>query len=124
MASDIDIGMLTEAINEKLDRDLANTAIPIRSIKTFQKPTAANGYTYYILYDDKWVEQGGINGAATTTLPIEMADTAYCIVFGNKSGQYEQLRITGKTNTSFSAQNADGGGAITFDCQVCGLAAN
>lgn len=53
----------------------------------FQEPTAANDYTWYRLYADGWVEQGGCydNGSAVTdfsvtiTLPVEMRDARYSV---------------------------------------------
>ena len=48
----------------------------------FQAPTAENNYTWYRKYADGWVEQGGIGTSSTTiNLPVEMADTNYCILF-------------------------------------------
>lgn len=52
----------------------------------FQRPTAANSYTWYRLYSDGWVEQGGVlehyqsGGSANNkviTLLVKMADTNY-----------------------------------------------
>ena len=47
----------------------------------FQAPTSTNNYTWFRLYADGWVEQGGKTTSATSTvtLPIEMADTNYHI---------------------------------------------
>lgn len=47
-----------------------------------QKPTADNNYTWYNLYSDGWVEQGGYKtistgGSGTVSLSITMADTNY-----------------------------------------------
>ena len=55
------------------------------NIIAFQEPTALNNYTWYRLYADGWVEQGGNydNGSlaadfnTTVTFPIEMANTRY-----------------------------------------------
>lgn len=47
----------------------------------FQAPTAQNNYTWYRLYADGWVEQGGIatngSGDMTVSLPVEMANIYY-----------------------------------------------
>ena len=54
----------------------------------FQEPTAANNYTWYRLYADGWVEQGGTTSNFTNTaaytsdnkvvsLPVAMANTKY-----------------------------------------------
>ena len=54
---------------------------------SFQKPTAANNYTWYRKYADGWVEQGGIDegytqgggGSRTISLLIPMQDNFYNI---------------------------------------------
>ena len=47
-----------------------------------QEPTAANNYTWYRLYNDGWVEQGGRSTGLdrTITLPITMSDANYVII--------------------------------------------
>lgn len=95
----------------------------IPTIVAEQKPTSNNGYTWFKKYSSGWVEQGGTNGAATVNLLIPMSDNNYTLVTGNKSTQYEQLAVVGKTTTSFTAKNANGGGVISFDWLVCGMAA-
>lgn len=76
-----------------------------------QKLTADNNYTWYNLYADGWVEQGGIQSGNTTiingregslgtiSLPIEMLDTSYVAI-----SQCEDLYCipmgTDKTNTT------------------------
>ena len=50
----------------------------MRQVVEIQEPTAQNNYTWYRLYDDGWVEQGGIVRAnVMTSFPIQMADTNY-----------------------------------------------
>ena len=56
---------------------------PSHRVIEFQKPTAENNYTWYRLYDDGWVEQGGTTeGTSTITvnLPITMLDENYFIL--------------------------------------------
>lgn len=55
-----------------------------RHIVQEQYPTVDNSYTWYRLYNDGWVEQGGIVGSTGTTnqdyrivLPVQMDSTAY-----------------------------------------------
>lgn len=55
-------------------------------IKT-QKPTAENNYTWYKLYADGWVEQGGKTSTSTVPFPIIMADTNYTFVRTNGAGR-------------------------------------
>ena len=60
-----------------------------------QLPTADNNYTWYNLYSDGWVEQGGrLTGTAsagfnTVTLPVEMQDNNYTASATNISGYAE-----------------------------------
>lgn len=46
-----------------------------------QKPTGANNYSWYRIYADGWVEQGGTSTSdgQTVTFPIQMANTEYFI---------------------------------------------
>ena len=78
--ADINIGAITEALNDKSDRDLRNvdTTAKADAVIDYQEPTADNGYTWYRKYKSGWVEQGGCllnaaTGAHTITIPIEMA---------------------------------------------------
>ena len=93
---DINIGAITEALNDKSDRDLRNidNIAGADAVIDYQEPTADNGYTWYRKYKSGWVEQGGVSEGLNTvvTLPIEMADTNYTLIC---SGVYEP-----RTNTS------------------------
>ena len=91
-----------------------------------QKPTVDNDYTWYNVYADGWVEQGGtVNGGTsqTATFPVEMADTKYTIAYGNRSGTYEQVRTATRTTTSITIKNANNAGTVSTDWQVSGYAA-
>ena len=113
-----EIGEITEALNNKVDKGF--------DIIEFQEPTAANNYTWYKKYRNGWVEQGGnVNGGTsmTATFPIEMADTHYTVAYGNISGTYEQVRTNTKTTTSINIKNSSGGGTVSTDWQVSGMAA-
>lgn len=59
--SDINIGAITEALNDKTDRDLMNvdTGVGADAVIEYQMPTAENNYTWYRKYKSGWVEQGG-----------------------------------------------------------------
>lgn len=66
-----------------------------------QKPTADNNYTWYNVYADGWVEQGGIianltDEIARIVFPIIMADVNYTILAGqyvdNPNSQYWYVR--------------------------------
>ena len=126
---DIDFGQLSEALNDKSDRDLRNVDITAKAdaVIDFQLPTAENGYTWYRKYKSGWVEQGGnVEGGTsqTATFPIEMADTNYTVAYGNISGTYEQVRTNTKTTTTITIKNANSGGTVSTDWQVSGLSAN
>lgn len=82
--ADIDFGQITEALNDKSDRDLRNvdTTAKADAVIDYQEPTAANNYTWYRKYKSGWVEQGGSgtwseNTEITITLPIPMKDNTY-----------------------------------------------
>lgn len=85
MSEDINIGVITEALNNKVD--LPNPTVPqdaVDYVVEMQRPTAENNYTWYRKYKSGWVEQGGYIAANGTTydnyaitLPVLMADTHY-----------------------------------------------
>ena len=84
--ADINIGAITESLNNKSDRDLKNTDISsgADAVIEYQVPTAENNYTWYRKYASGWVEQGGYIASTSAsssnvliTLPVEMADTNY-----------------------------------------------
>lgn len=81
--SDINIGQISEALNDKMDRDAHNVQSPSAVVIEKQDPTAENNYTWYRKYSDGWVEQGGQfnNSARSTTinLPVAMANTNYYV---------------------------------------------
>lgn len=100
-----------------------------------QEPTAQNNYTWYRLYNDGFVEQGGINTTAndttvTITLPITMSNANYvalktCItdnsfLLGNIS--FRTFAVAAQTTTSFQTfanQHSTGG----FSWHVSGQSA-
>ena len=81
--SGINIGAISEALNDKTDRDLRNVDMTAKAdaIIDYQEPTSANSYTWYRKYKSGWVEQGGyIEGSANptvVTLPLAMGNTNY-----------------------------------------------
>ena len=74
-----------------------------------QKPTEDNNYTWYNVYSDGWVEQGGnatvANAGTGFTLPIEMSDANYTIVGGKHGDDTDGIgfNITPSTTTQFVA---------------------
>lgn len=128
--ADIDFGQLSEALNDKSDRDLRNvdTTAKADAVIDYQEPTAENNYTWYRKYKSGWVEQGGVEIASGSmiTLPIAMANTKYTVqttpTWGtaNSSGTRGMCSYL-KTTTSFNAQQDSNSGS--FDWQVSGMAA-
>ena len=90
-----------------------------------QDATASNNYTWYRLYNDGWVEQGGeaiitANGNILT-LPVEMANTNY-VVFSITMQNVNALnRCYSRTTTTISM--ATSGGNNTSSWQVSGQSA-
>lgn len=91
----INVGKLTEEVN----------TLKAHEVIAFQAPTADNGYTWYRLYADGWVEQGGITTSGSivqsVVLPIMMADTNYTIsVIGTSSSSNNNVSVVGYENVS------------------------
>ena len=134
--ADIDFGQLSEALNDKADRDMMNvdTAGGADAVVEYQEPTSANNYTWYRKYKSGWVEQGGqgIASSNTTTvpLPIEMADTKYTatggiIYSGTSTGTVGFQFVKNTTSIIIGARwNGAFNNGISIDWQVSGMAAN
>ena len=77
--AEINVGQISEALNNKADLDLNNTQPLADYVVEYQRPTADNNYTWYRLYKSGWVEQGGFLPANTSsiTLPVAMSDANY-----------------------------------------------
>lgn len=77
--ADINVGAISEALNNKADRNLLNTTDNVDIVVESQLPTSANGYTWYRKYKSGWCEQGGTKtvGIKTITLPIVMKNNGY-----------------------------------------------
>lgn len=84
--TDINIGAITESLNNKSDRDLRNTDASSGgdAVIEYQIPNADNNYTWYRKYASGWVEQGGYIASSagsssnvSIVLLVEMADTNY-----------------------------------------------
>lgn len=122
--SDINIGAILEALNNKADAG--------HQVVAFQAPTAQNNYTWYRLYADGWVEQGGRTATnisqATITLPVEMADTEYSVIATTRSnsigsGGFDRAPGSGAlTTTDFKLEMAANANYFSI-WQVSGMAA-
>lgn len=116
--TDINIGAITEALNDKSDRDLRNvdTTAKADAVIDYQEPTAGNDYTWYRKYKSGWVEQGGLDtipsrtgsGGQTkaVTFPVKMSDSNYTAQISFQSGGAYfancQLTTSTKTQTGMS----------------------
>ena len=125
----INVGKLTEEVN----------TLKAHEVIAFQAPTADNGYTWYRLYADGWVEQGGIattNGSNATpiTLPVEMVDANYVPFIqgmtqsdGYANAGWQVMPVgtatSPKTTTQFYAQGSITGYNLGFGWHVEGMAA-
>jgi hypothetical protein len=98
----------------------------------FQKPTAANNYTWYRKYASGWVEQGGVsqvttNGLSTTiTMPVEMLDTNYTLTVAKWGADTGNVGFNAEpyTTTQFKAGVAYTSNLTrSFSWQVSGMAA-
>ena len=130
--ADIDFGQLSEALNDKSDRDLRNvdTTAKADAVIDYQEPTADNGYTWYRKYKSGWIEQGGVlsqtGGTRSVSFPVEMADTNYTLIRTQNQTSGIQSNYPGwtsgtesRTTTGFT-YNA----TATSVWQVSGMAAN
>ena len=129
--TDINVGAISEALNDKADRDLQNvdTVGGADAVIEYQLPTAANNYTWYRKYASGWVEQGGIasgitSSYATKTLPVEMSDTNYTFICNtSESFSGNQYAVGNPTSTTEFQIKYSGTGTATCSWQVSGMAA-
>lgn len=126
--SDINIGALSEAINDKMDRDLNNRSTDSGLRKLVE--SYVNGTSWYKIFDEiqsdgtvkKWCEQGGRTtsysgaGYETITLLKPMADVNYTLLNCNNSaaarGDQRDAYIISTTQIGVGYDNSQSGGAI------------
>lgn len=98
-----------------------------------QDPTAANNYTWYRLYNDGWIEQGGVvpmtspYGLKTVVFPAAMSSTDFTVSFSIRNTStstdnitYRQGSVWNLTTTSFDCYDDD---ILAKHWQVSGYAA-
>lgn len=130
---DIDFGQMSEALNNKTDRDMRNvdTTAKADAVIDYQEPTAENNYTWYRKYKSGWVEQGGAFATVNTNyhretvvLPIEMSNTSYtCNVSCASTGSAYMTLIETKSTTGFIMYNVINNVAYSATWFVAGMAA-
>ena len=130
-------GLNASLFNGKVDLDGSNATFA--HIIDFQEPTANNSYTWYIKYSNGFVIQGGrtthANGAGASdliTLPIEFANTGYCVLpaSGRTDGVADASKgvgfsIVGTTSFYATMYTPSGWGSqsTTFSWVAFGMAA-
>ena len=128
--AEINIGQLSEALNDKSDRDLRNvdTTAKADAVIDYQEPTSANNYTWYRKYKSGWVEQGGTITATgsytTTTFPVAFSNnkyTLFAVNHHNTTSAWSNRFGYDKTATGFTWV-ADSN--VTEDWRAEGMAAN
>lgn len=85
-------------------------------VVSFQRPTAANNYTWFRLYKSGWIEQGGLPATTSTIVfPKEMLDLYYWsdvhVIANTSNGIAFSTRGYNMTTTGFSYNN----GAVSTD---------
>lgn len=114
------------------DGDGVNKHLGRVLIKT-QEPTAENNYTWYNLYNDGWVEQGGCVTTSSTagaanevTFSIEMRDTSYSatgsrvVRVTSGTGYQTTVAFSVYTTTTMKAHSV---ASVTIAWRVCGYSA-
>lgn len=131
--ADINIGAISEALNNKVDLPIGDSQDGIDFVVDWQNPTTQNNYTWYRKYKSGWVEQGGqrvaSNGTTTVSLPIEMANTYYTatggiIYTGASTGTVGFQFVKNTTSIVIAARwNGAFNDGLAVDWQVSGMAA-
>lgn len=86
----------------------------------FQAPTAANNYTWYRLYADGWVEQGGIinpptgDTTQTVTFPVPFADTNYTLFGSIKNAATTATMWDGHQGSSWATKTTTSFTRLTY----------
>ena len=82
--------------------------------------TYKNGSSWYRLYSDKWIEQGGlVSTNSTATFLKSFSDTNYTLTLGRLASYYECEGITSRDENGFYVTNGKG---FTYQCcwYACG----
>ena len=122
--ADINVGAISEALNNKADRDFNNTDIQSRfdnkaninlsnipSAYDYVVQTYKNGSSWYREYKSGWVEQGGaiVGANPTVTLLVAMNSAVYYVSVSGVN-QYAGERqicvnVESRTTSSFYVNN-------------------
>ena len=87
----------------------------------FQEPTAANGYTWYRLYADGWVEQGGVvSSTGNVNLLVSFSNTSYQVISRSVLGITKYMTYFNVDDMNYGTQYKPS----SSDWMACGMAAN
>ena len=124
--NEINVGALSEALNEKMDRNLANTDAIGQAILDKKVEVEAlleqNGYAKFTWKEGnnirKLLMQWGLNSIGTNTtvnLPTSFSSTSYTLVnnYDNVPTALFPARVTRQSKTSFAATANYGGNPVT-----------
>lgn len=128
---DIDIGYISEALNDKLDRNGLNAGNPCAVvIETSPKEILPS---WYRVYSDGWCEQGGYinspvyHGWYTVNLLKQYIDTNYMPILtrvgaydANVWGSHTNFIMSISTNIFQIATSSEGGGLGQIKWYACG----
>ena len=132
---DIDIGQISEALNDKADRDLNNTQ-PLADYVIESKYPTAQDPTWYRLYKSGWLEQGGVfstsisNSTTSFSLVKNFVDGNW-FFYGhpqysaNSNVYMSDFRVYDKTISGATIYIADNHGTLPriFDWEAKGMSA-
>ena len=123
--ADINVGQIAEALNEKMDRNLANTDAIGQAILDKKVEVEAlleqNGYAKFTWKEGNNISilfQWGLNSIGTNTtvsLPTSFSRTSYTLVnnYDNVPTALYPAKVIRQSNTSFVATANYGGNAVT-----------
>lgn len=142
MSADINVGAITEALNNKVDLVNGVPQDAVDYVVAMQRPTADNNYMWYRKYKSGWVEQGGVftNTASSAkfnsiSLPIAMGSTNYVVnttcastyTSANSSSHAYAMEkgavVNNLTTTAFEVFTQDSSSGSKVLWQVSGMAA-
>ena len=101
---DINLGAITEALNDKMDTDGMNAGNPACVVVE----TYHSGNDWYRVWSDGWCEQGGYANTNASSVAVtflkQFADTNYCrqVTIQGADGQYNYHIITSASATGMT----------------------
>lgn len=112
------------AVDSKVDTNLSNITKATLFSKMFT--TYVNGTTWYRIWPDGWIEQGGVAGSGgnvTITFPKAFSNTNYTVVatsLGTNGEIYAQC-ITKTSSTQMKIYNNGGSASLQKSWYACGF---